>query len=178
MRKALALGTAVSALALGLTGTSASASSALVSLAVGLDTPTLSIAAPTAVVVASSPAVATIATTVTDTRLSNGVGWTATISSQNLTLTGATSPGTTETIQASTMTAYTGDVNSTVPGTASITGEYLPGAPLALTNSLQTFVTAANRTNANTAVYTATVTIPTAGKTAGVYTGNVTQSAS
>ncbi len=178
MRKALAVGTAVSALALGLGATSASADSALVTLPVGLGVETLAIAAPTAVVTPGSPASATIASTVTDTRLSNGAGWTVRISAQDLTLVGATAPGATETIPASTMTAYTGDVNPTVPGVASITGEYLSGSPLALTNSLQSFVTAASRTNVNTAIYTATVNIPTAGKSAGVYTGNVTQSVS
>lgn len=153
----------------------AQAADTLVTLPVGVDVETLAIAAPAAVVTPGSPATAAIATTVTDTRLS-GTGWTVSISSTALTLTGATTPGTAGTIPASTITAYTGVVLPDVLGTVTISSPYTSGAPLTLSGSPQSFVTATSRTNVNTAVYTATLRIPTAGKTAGVYTGTVTQS--
>jgi hypothetical protein len=179
MRKALALTTAAAAVAVGLAATPAGAADTLITLPVGLGVETLAIAAPAAVVVPGSPASATIATTVTDLRLSNSAGWTATIASTDLTLVGAATPiPAAATIPATTITAYTGDVNSTVPGLATITGEYLAASPLTLSNTAANFVVASARTNVNTAIYTATLNIPTAGKTAGVYTGTVTQSVS
>jgi hypothetical protein len=177
MRKPLALGAvALAAGAVALTAPQAQAADALVTLAVGLDTPTLSITAPTAVVVPGSPASATIATTVTDLRLS-GTGWTSTISSTDLTLQNLASPGAAQTIAASTITAYTGNVEPVLP-TVTISGEYTSASPLTLSNSAQTLLTATSRTNTNTAIFTTTLSIPTTGKTAGVYTGTVTQSVS
>lgn len=178
MRKVLALTTAATAaLALGLAAQPAHAADALVTLAVGLDTPTLSITAPVAVVVPGSPATATIATTVADLRLS-GTGWTSTISTTALTLTGVTTPGTAGTIAASTMTAYTGQVVPDLLGAVTIDNEYTSGAPLTLSTTAQPLVVATGRTNINTNVFTTTVSIPTAGKTQGLYTGTVTQSVS
>ncbi len=167
----------VSALAVGgaALASPASAADTVITLPVGV-TGTLSIAAPTAVVVPGSPASATIATTVTDLRLANTVGWTATISATDLTLVGATTPGGDGTIPATTMSAYTGDVEPTVPGVATIGNEFTSASPLALANTAKSFVVASSRSNVNTAIYTATVTIPTAGKNNGVYTGTVTQS--
>ena len=178
MRKVLALSTAAAAVAVGLAATPAGAADTLVTLPVGLGVETLAIAAPAAVVTPGTTAAAAIATTVTDTRLSNSAGWKVSISSTDLTLVGASTPGTSGTIPATSMTAYTGDVNSTVPGLATITGEYTSGSPLTLANTAADFVVASARTNVNTAIYTATVNIPTSGKTAGVYTGTVTQSVS
>jgi hypothetical protein len=174
-RTALALG-AVAAATLGMTATPAQAADALVTLAVGLDTPTLSITAPTAVVVPGSPASATIATTVADLRLS-GTGWTATISSTDLTYAGVSSPSGAQTIAASTITAYTGNITPVLP-TVTIDNEYTSGSPLTLSNSAQSLVVATGRTNVNTSVFTTTLSIPTSGKTAGLYTGTVTQSVS
>lgn len=172
---AVALGAVVAA-TLGLTAPTAQAADALVTLAVGLDTPTLSITAPTAVVVPGSPASATIATTVSDLRES-GTGWTSTISSTNLTFAGVATPGVAGTIAASTITAWTGEITPVLP-TVTINGEYTSVSRLTLSNSAQSFVVATGRTNVNTSVYTTTLSIPTSGKTAGVYTGTVTQSVS
>lgn len=172
---ALALG-AVAAATLGMTATPAHAADALVTLAVGLDTPTLSITAPTAVVVPGSPATATIATTVADLRVS-GTGWTSTISSTDLTFAGVAEPGTAGTIAASSITAYTGEVTPVLP-TVTINGEYTSGSPLTLSSSAQSLLVATGRSNVNTSVFTTTLSIPTAGKTAGLYTGTVTQSVS
>lgn len=155
----------------------AGADTALVTLPVGLDDPLLALAARLAVTVPGSPATVTVATTVTDLRLA-GTGWTSTVSATDLTLVGASSPGASETLPATSMTAYTGDVNPLLLGTVSITGEYTSGSPLTLSNAAQTLLTATGRTNANTAVFTTTVLVPTAGKTAGIYTGSVTQSVS
>jgi hypothetical protein len=173
MRKTLALGaTALTAASLALAAP-ASADSATVVLAVGLADTTLSITAPTAVVVPGSPAVATIATTIADLRLT-GTGWTSTISSTNLSMAGV--PATADnTITAASMTAYTGDVEATLP-TVTIGSEYTSGSPLTLSTSAQPLLTATGRTNVNTSVFTTTVVIPTAGKDTGVYTGTVTQS--
>ena len=150
----------------------ASAADTLVTVPVGV-AGTLSIAAPVAVVTPGEPASAAIATTVTDARLS-GTGWVASISATALTLVGATSPGATETIPASSLTAYTGVVAPTVPGVVTISAPYTSSAPLSLSGTAAAFVTASSRNNVNTAIYTATVSIPTTGKTAGVYTGTVT----
>lgn len=177
MRKAIALTTTLTAVTLGFVAQPATADSALVTLAVGIANPTLSIAAPTAVVVAGSPASATIATTVTDLRL-DGTGWTVQISSTDLTLAGVTTPGAAGTIPANTMTAYTGDVEPTVPGTITIANEKLVASPLTLSTTPADFLVGTSRANTNTAVFTTTVKIPTAGKTQGVYTGTVTQSVS
>lgn len=153
----------------------ARAADTLVTLPVGVAVEALAIAAPAAIVTPGSPATATIASAVTDTRLS-GSGWTVSISATALTLTGATSPGTAGTIPANTITAYTGTVLPDVLGTVTIASPYTSAAPLTLSGVPQSFVTATNRTNVNTAAYTATLRIPTAGKTTGVYTGTVTQS--
>ena len=177
MRKALALTTAAAAVAVGLAAQPATAADTLVTLPVGLGSATLSIAAPAAVVTPGEPATAVIATTVTDLRLSNGAGWTATISSTDLVLAGATTPGTAGTIAASTVTAFTGAVSSTVPGVATISGT-LAASPVTLSGTAQELVTATSRTNVNTAIYNTTLTVPTTGKTAGIYTGTVTQSVS
>ena len=177
MRKALAVCTASAAVVLGVASQPATAADTLVSLPVGLSSTTLSIAAPVAVVTPGEPAAATIATTVTDLRLT-GTGWTVTIASTDLVLAGASTPGADGTIAASTMSAYTGDVEPTIPGVATIAGEYLVGSPLALSNTAQSFLSATGRNNINTAIYTATLNIPTTGKTQGIYTGTVTQSVS
>ena len=175
MRTTLALGaTALTAASLVLAAP-ASADSATVVLAVGLDNPTLSITAPLAVVTAGSPASATIATTVADLRLT-GTGWTATIAATDLAMTGVT-PATSNTIAATSMTAWTGNVTPALP-TVTINGEYTSGAPLTLSTSAQTLLTATGRTNVNTSVFTTTLSIPTTGKDVGVYTGTVTQSVS
>ncbi|MEO6205238.1 MAG: hypothetical protein ABIO67_07650 [Mycobacteriales bacterium] len=175
MRKALVLGSALSALGLALAATPASAADTVITLSVGLDTPTLAIAAPAAVVVPGSPASATIATTVTDTRLAGPTGWVVSISSTALTLSGVGTPGAAGTIAATTMTASTGVITPDVLGTVAVTG--VPTvSPISLSGTPQTFVTATSRANANVTAYTATLSIPTAGKTAGVYTGTVTQS--
>lgn len=181
MRKALVVSTvAASVVGLALTAAPAGAADAgtLVTLSVGVGVEGLAIAAPTAVVVPGDIATAAIATTVTDTRVLNTAGWTVTIRSTDLVLTGATTPGTAGTIPVGTMTAFTGDVSPTVPGVATINGDILSDAPLTLSGNPQSFVVASSRSNINTAIYTATVQIPTAGKTAGVYTGTVTQSVS
>jgi hypothetical protein len=178
MRKPLALCTAAAGVAIGLAAVPAHAADTLVTLPVGVGVEGVSIAAPAAVVTPGSPAQAIIATTVTDTRLSNAAGWTATISSTDLSLVGATTPGTAGTIPASTITAWTGDVQPTVPGVAVIANDHLSTSPVTLSNSPQQFVTASSRTNINTAIYATTLSIPTAGKTTGVYTGTVTQSVS
>jgi hypothetical protein len=178
MRKPLVLALAAAAVA---TGTAlaapASADSALITLPVVLGASTLSLSAPAAVVTPGDPATAVIATTVADLRLSGG-NWTATISATDLTLTGATSPGASETIPATGMTAYTTVVTPPVPGTAVVSAPRTSGSPLSLTNSAQTLVSTTSRSNVNTTVYSTTVSIPTTGKTAGVYTGNVVQSVS
>lgn len=167
---------AAACVALGLAAVPAQADSAVVTLAVGLDTPTLSITAPLAVVTPGSPASATIATTVSDLRLS-GTGWTSTISSTDLTYVGVASPGAAGTIAASTITAWTGQVTPALP-TVTINNEYESGTPLTLSGSAQALVVATGRTNVNTSVFTTSLSIPTAGKTAGVYSGTVTQSVS
>ena len=177
MRKALVVTAAAAAAAVGVVSQPASAADTLVSLPVGLSSTTLSIAAPAAVVTPGDPAAAAIATTVTDLRLT-GTGWTVAISSTDLVLAGATTPGADGTIGAGTISAYTGDVNPTVPGVATISGEYTSDAPLTLSTSAQSFLAATARNNVNTAIYTATLSIPTTGKTTGVYTGTVTQSVS
>jgi hypothetical protein len=178
MRKVLAVAAVAGAAALGLVAPSANAGTgdALVTLAVGVGVSGVSIAAPTAVATPGTPATVTIATVVTDTRLSNAQGWTASISSDDLTLAGATTPGTAGTIPASTMTAYTGDVEPTVPGVAVISNDVLSTNPLTLSNTPQALVVASSRTNLNTAAYTVTVSVPTTGKTTGIYTGTVHQS--
>jgi hypothetical protein len=173
MRKQVVVAVAAAGVALGLAATPASADTALVTLSVGLDTNTLSIAAPTAVVVPGDPATATIATTVSDLRLSGG-NWTATISATDLTLT-----GTSETIPATSMTAYASVTTAPLLGTATLSTPYASSSStLALTNTAQPFVSTTARSNANTTIYNTIVSIPTTGKTAGVYTGNVVQSVS
>jgi len=172
MRKVLALATATAAVALGLAATPASADTALVTLPVGLSADTLSIAAPAAVVVPGDPATATIVTTVSDLRLTGG-NWTATISATDLTL-----AGTTEKILASSMTAYSAVTTGPLLGTATLSTPYSSSAQLTLSNSAQNFVSTTARNNANTTIYNTVVSIPTTGKTAGVYTGNVVQSVS
>lgn len=134
-------------------------------------------ALPAAVVEPGTPAIATIATTVTDARLSNSAGWVATIASTDLTLAGVSSPGAAGTIAASTMTAYTGVVVPNLVGTATLSSPFTSaGSGLTLSNAAQTLVSATSRSNLNTAVYTTSISIPTTGKTVGIYTGTVTQS--
>ncbi|MCW2679570.1 MAG: hypothetical protein JWM62_971 [Frankiales bacterium] len=177
MRKALICTSAVAAVAVALVAQPAQADSALVTLPVGLANPTLSIAAPLAVVTPGDPATATIASVVSDLRLS-GTGWTVTIAAEDLKMAGVTDPSNDQKIPASTMTAYTGDVESTVPGLVTIAGEFTASTPLPLANTSKDLLTATSRTNVNTAAFTTTVKIPTTGKTQGIYTGIVTQSVS
>ena len=177
MRKALALTTAAAAVAVGLAAQPATAADTLVTLPVGLGVETLAISATAAVVTPGATATAVIPTTVSDLRLANGAGWTATIRSTDLVLAGATSPTDAAKIPASSITAYTGAVSSTVPGVATISGT-LSTSPVTLSGTEQSFVVATSRTNVNTAIYNTTLTIPTTGKTAGLYTGTVTQSVS
>lgn len=175
MRKALALTTAAAAVAVGLAAQPATAAETLVTLAVGLDDPTLAIAAPAAVVTPGSPATALIATTVTDLRVS-GTAWKVTIASSDLALSGVTTPGTAGTIPASTVTAYTGSTTVAVPGSITVTDGFSESAPLTLATTAKDLLVSSNRTNVNTVTYTTTLKIPTANKTQGVYTGTVTQS--
>src|SRR3954467_8129002 len=106
MRKALTVCTAAGAVMLGLAAPAANAGTgdALVTLPVGVGVEAVSISAPVAVAVPGTLATVTIATVVTDARLSNTAGWTATISSDDLTLAGATTPGAAGTIAANTIT--------------------------------------------------------------------------
>ncbi len=175
MRKALFLAS-VAVIGGAALATPASAADTIVTVPVGVSGLLALTAAPAATSDLSDPAIATIATTVTDARVS-GTGWVATISAEDFTLAGASSPGAAGTLPASSMKAYTGVVVPQVLGTATISSTFTNlASALSLSNSAQTLVSATSRSNINTAVYTTTLAIPTAGKTLGVYTGKVTQS--
>jgi hypothetical protein len=117
------------------------------------------------------------ATTVSDARLTTGLGWTLKVDMTDLTLVGATTQTSATTIPAGSVKMTTTTPIVAVPGTATVSDSYVSTA-LPLSNTAQTLMTATT-SNVNTVTFipTYTLTVP-AGTTSGAYSGTFTETVS
>jgi hypothetical protein len=129
---------------------------------------------PTAALVGtSSPATGSLGlTTVTDTNTGNHT-WTVAIKTTDFSLVGAAGTVITANKASVSMAAPT----VAIPGTASITSFPAAASPLTLSTSNQNLVQA-SATNANSVVYTPSMSLDFSGAATGVYTATVTQTLS
>lgn len=179
MRKALALGTLALAVAgSAFAATPATAADTTVTFTAG--TPGgLSIlpAAATVGVPVGNTVTATVATVITDLRVTSGT-WAASAYASNFNLVGATTPSGTSQVPAANAKLYATSVTVAVPGTASVTNSHTDSASaLVLSTTGQGFVTAAT-TNANVTTLAETLEIDVTGKALGAYSGTLSQTVS
>lgn len=156
----------------------ANAASTTVTFTVGIASGTLAIA-PTPAVAGSTSGntvTGTLASVVTDGRIAGG-SWTDSVSATDFGLVGAIDQTGANLVPVAQATIYNSAAVVEIAGTAVVVNAHDSSSPLTLSHTPATLISATTA-NVNVTAVTSVLTIGVANKTAGLYTGTVTQTVS